>query len=152
MKSYFTLFSIFMFIIFSVPSIISDIKSLVVRSLSIYLGTAALAVTCAFYCPSLFIPSIISCAVLFLIFLLTHFIVKDKLGFGDVKYSMLCGFASGHILWALSGLGIACVLALLVFALLKLSGKTETVKKLPFVPFLFAGVLAIMILRLVFGF
>lgn len=152
MKSYFTLFSIFMFIIFSVPSIISDIKSLVVRSLSIYLGTAALAVTCAFYCPSLFIPSFISMVVLFLIFLVTHFIVKDKLGFGDVKYSLLCGFSIGHILWGLAGLGIACVLTLFVFACLKLSRKTSAIKKLPFVPFLFVGMFSIMISRVVFGF
>lgn len=152
MKSYFSLFAIFLFVLFSMPSVISDIKSYVVKPLSIFLGTAALAVTCAFYCPSVFIPSFISMAIFFLIFLVTHFIVKDKLGFGDVKYSLLCGFASGHIWWALSGLGIACVLTLLVFAYLKISGKSEVVKKLPFVPFLFIGVLSIMISRVVFGF
>lgn len=152
MKSYFSLFAIFLFILFSIPSVISDIKNYVVKPLSIYLGTAAIAVTCAFYCPSVFIPSIISLAAFFLIFLVTHFIVKDKLGFGDVKYSLLCGFASGHILWALAGLGISCVLTLLAFLCLKISGKSAVVKKLPFVPFLFAGILIIMISRVVFGF
>ena len=138
------IFSLAVFVIFSLPCVIEDFKTLKINPWNAYYGTVILALASIIFYPEVLGDSLISCGGLLLVFLVTRLIVKEKLGLGDVKYSLFCGFACGNIILALAGLGISCVLTGITFLCLKICGKTAQIKKLPFVPFMFLGTVCVM--------
>ncbi len=142
----FKLFSLVIFILFGFPCALEDFRTLKINPWNAYFGTLVIGLAAAFFCFEAFLPALISCAVIFAVFLLTRFVIKADLGMGDVKFSLFCGMASGNVLWALAGLGVACIAAALTFLTAKIKG--SPLKKLPFVPFLFSGTLAAIICRI----
>jgi len=141
-----------LFIVFSLPSVIKDIRQRLVEPVSIFAGTAVIGAFLFFVNRNVFLHGLLSTAVCFGIFFITHKIVGEKLGLGDVKYSLLCGMAAANILWAAAGLVAGCVITALTFEISYLAGKKDKVKTLPFVPFLFSGMILVLIVKIVLGF
>lgn len=147
MELRYKIFSLLIFIFWGFPCVLEDFRTMKINPWNAYFGTLVTGLAAVFFCFESFIPSIISSAGLFIIFFITHKICgNEKLGFGDVKFSLFCGIAVGNLLWALAGLGVACVLTVLTFFTAKIKG--SPLKKLPFVPFLFSGTLAAIICRI----
>lgn len=134
------------YIFFSLPSVIKDFRFRKVDSISIYAGTVVIGVFVFLVDRSIFLHSSISALVTLSVFLITYRMMKNKLGMGDVKFSLFCGMAVGNVLWALAGLGVACIVTALTFLIGKIKG--SPLKKLPFVPFLFAGTTFAMLCRI----
>lgn len=146
MELKFEIFSLIIFILFGFPCALEDFRTLKINPWNAYFGTLVIGIAAAFFCFETFVPALVSCAVIFAVFVLTRFVFKADLGMGDVKFSLFFGMAAGNVLWALAGLGVACVATGLTFLIAKIKG--NPFKKLPFVPFLFVGMTLAMIGRI----
>lgn len=149
MELKYKIFSLLIFAMFSLPCVLDDIRTMIINPWNSYFGTAVLILVSAFFYQKAFIPSVISCAGIFLLFLVTGFVFKADLGMGDVKYSLFCGMAVGNWLFTLAGLFVACVGTALTFGIAKIKG--SPFKKLPFVPFLFVGMVLALGAQIVLG-
>lgn len=142
----FKIFSLVIFILFGFPCALEDFRTLKINPWNAYFGTLVIGLAAAFFCFEAFVPALISCVAIFAVFLITRFVFKADLGMGDVKFSLFCGMACGNVLWALAGLGVACIATALTFLIAKIKG--SPLKKLPFVPFLVAGTTLAMLCRI----
>ncbi len=152
MELRYSLIVILLFIFFSLPSVIKDIRLRLVEPVSIYAGTVVIAVFLFLVNRNIFLHGLLAALVSFAIFFITHKIVGRKLGMGDVKYSLLCGIAAAQILWAIAGLLAGCVITALTFEICYLAEKKDKVKTLPFVPFLFAGMIIVLVVKMILGY
>lgn len=147
MELRFKIFSLVIFVLFGLPCALEDFRTMKINPWNAYFGTLVIGLVSGFFCFESLVPALISCAGLFIIFFLTHKICgNERLGFGDVKFSIFCGMAVGNFLWALAGLGVACVFTALTFFIAKIKG--SPFKKLPFVPFLFVGMILVMLCQI----
>jgi len=152
MELRYSLIVLLIYIFFALPSVIKDIRCRLVEPVSIYIGTAVLAVFLFLVNRNIFLYGLLAALVSFAIFFITHKIVGNKLGMGDVKFSLLCGMVAANILWAVAGLLAGCLLTALTFEICYLAGKKDKVKTLPFVPFLFAGMIIVLVVKMIPGY
>ncbi len=134
---------ILIFIIFSLPIIIEDFKSMLLNSLYIYIGTALSIVVLLIIKKSEVYSNILSALFEFIFFLILYFVTNKKLGTGDIKYSLFCGLICGTFYKVLFSCIIASIAGLLFFLIKKIKEKDISTIKLPFTPFMFLGTLII---------
>jgi leader peptidase (prepilin peptidase) / N-methyltransferase len=128
------------FLVFAVPLSLIDIRTMHIPAWITYAGCAAILVYTVVCRRSYIVPGLTGAAVIFLLFLLLRELTHKGLGFGDVRYSLLCGLYCGF-----PGILAGCVLAALsglvyfgLFHIIKRNVPIKTVK-LPFAPFMTAG-------------
>jgi len=73
------------------------------------------------------------------VFLLAFFISKKKLGLADVWYSGIIGFVLGHWHWYIA-ISASCILGIMYILIFKK-------QKIPFIPFMATGGVAICIIK-----
>ena len=103
---------------------------------------------------NLFLPSkqvlnhILGSFILFILFILVRKITHNKLGGGDVHYSLFCGLVAGIPDCFFSAF-LAAAFGLIVFVIIKLSHKRKDPGKIkiPFIPMLFLGTIAAIVYR-----
>lgn len=141
------------FLSVAVPISLTDIKAMRIPNYLVIAGGILVILGCINMNVTLCMQRLSNCffgaLILFLQFLAIYIICKNKLGFGDVKYSAVCGAFCGFPYVFSAGI-IAAGSALIYFALLKLSGKQIKEMKIPFAPFMSIGVLLILIYKLIF--
>ena len=135
---YKSLLSLVIFIIFSVPASIIDIKQKRVPDWIVFPGVAVI-IGLRVFClgdplMQLLLEMIAGSLILFGIRLLTI----GKLGMGDVKFAALMGVFIGFPKWFIAA-GLASLIGLLFAVIGLLSGMINTNTKIPFAPFLTAG-------------
>jgi len=135
---YKSLLSLVIFIIFSIPASIIDIKQKRVPDWIVFPGVAVI-IGLRVFClgdplMQLLLEMIAGSLILFGIRLLTI----GKLGMGDVKFAALMGVFIGFPKWFIAA-GLASLIGLLFAVIGLLSGMINTNTKIPFAPFLTAG-------------
>jgi leader peptidase (prepilin peptidase) / N-methyltransferase len=136
------------FIIFSVNSVVEDVRSFRVRLHELVLGIAIVLVVKAIIGGADWIDTGAGGLVGALAFLAVKRISKGRLGSGDVWFSALIGFSFGFWTWDI-GLLVAAFLGVLWTGILRLSGRRGSLRdiRVPFAPFMFAGSIAVSIFR-----
>lgn len=138
------------FILFSLPMVISDLKTMTVSVVVNYAGAAAVILTRLFLF-GVFIESVFAAVCSFLFLFLLRCISKGGLGEGDLHYGFFCGafllpckIFTGLFISSVFGIS---VFSLAYFARRRSAGKINEKLKLPFVPFMFAGALFSFVLK-----
>ena len=137
--SFFTVLTL-IYLAFAVPLSIVDIRTMRIPSWLTYAGCAAVLVYIGVYGRMHLLNALTGAAVIFLLFFLLRELTHKGLGFGDVRYSLLCGLYSGFPS-VLAGCALASLCGLLYFALFHTIKKNVPIKnvKIPFAPFMTAG-------------
>jgi leader peptidase (prepilin peptidase) / N-methyltransferase len=128
------------YLAFAVPLSIIDIRTMRIPSWLTYAGCASVLVYTGVYGRMHLLNALTGAAVIFLLFFLIRELTHKGLGFGDVRYSLLCGLYSGFP-GVLAGCALASFCGLLYFALFHIIKKNVPIKnvKIPFAPFMTAG-------------
>ncbi len=135
------------FAFFSIAAVVKDIRELMIPDWTIIAGSAALLAYQALFARGLIVQGLLGAALSPLLFYAVRRITNFGMGLGDVKYSILCGLCAGANLAFLS-YAVASLICALYFAskylLDKKTGKKNGRKaKIPFAPFMAAGILAV---------
>ena len=135
------------FAIFSIPAVIKDIRELMIPDWAVLAGSTALLAYQALFARECLVQGLLGATLSPLLFYAVRRITNFGMGLGDVKYSILCGLCAGASLAFLS-YAVASLICALYFAskylLDKKTGKKNGRKaKIPFAPFMAAGVLAV---------
>lgn len=120
------------FCLFSLPIVIKDVKVMKIPIVYSYAGLLLLLTIDVIVVKESVLMGIGGMASLFVIFILVKKLCKNKLGEGDVHYSLFCGYYSGMLNCQISMI-IACLLAIYYIKIQNKSGK------IPFAPFMFSG-------------
>ncbi len=141
LNSHATLCAAVIFLIFSIPISICDIRSLKIPDLlNILLAVLLLAYRLIFSRNDVFIYCI--CSVLaFLLFWLVRRISKLGLGWGDIKYSPSCALVCGNLCFP--GFLLSSVFCALYFLIVKMTNRSNKAQKAPFAPFMALGTLSL---------
>lgn len=123
------------FCLFSLPIVIKDVKVMKIPIAYSYGGLLLLLIMDMIVEKEDFLMGIGGMASLFVIFILVKIICKNKLGEGDVHYSLFCGFYSGLLNCQVSMI-MSCLLAI---SYIKIKTKNG---KIPFAPFMFLGTIS----------
>jgi len=127
-----------LFISFSVPACVTDIKHRLIPDWSVFPGIIVLFTLRLFMlhdAPLLIAAELLSGA---LLFMGIHRITGGKLGMGDVKFAALMGVFIGFPRWFIAA-GLASLFGLLFAAAGMLSGRLDRNSRIPFAPFLTLG-------------
>jgi len=84
--------------------------------------------------------SFLNLGISLLTLLLVYFISKGKLGMGDIKFSSIIAFEFGYKIWVYSLLYCSFIALIISLVLVKIN-KINTKTKIPFIPFISAGLL-----------
>jgi len=131
------------FLSFSIPAAVRDIKELMIPDWTVYAGSAALLVYQLIFARECLLQGLLGAALSPLLFYAVRRCTNFGMGLGDVKYSILCGLCAGASL-AFISYAAASLICLIFFLILRLSNRQagrET--KIPFAPFMAAGILAV---------
>jgi prepilin signal peptidase PulO-like enzyme (type II secretory pathway) len=125
------------FLAFSVSISIIDIRSLRIPDILTFAGCACLLLYDILFAQASLVSSIIGALVIFTVFFLVRKITNDGLGFGDVKYSVLCGLYCGFPVILVAG-ALSAFFGLCWYGLLVMRNGKESIRRLriPFAPFL----------------
>jgi len=128
------------YLAFAVPLSIIDIRTMRIPSWLTYAGCAGVLAYLCIFCRPHLLNALTGAAVIFLLFFLIRELTHKGLGFGDVRYSLLCGLYSGFP-GVLAGCALASFCGLLYFALFHIIKRNVPIKnvKIPFAPFMTAG-------------
>lgn len=85
-----------------------------------------------------------------LFFIVVYIITKGKIGIGYIKFSLVSAMYVGIITWYYS-LSISVGIGLMFFVIAVISSKSLLSKKIPFVPFLFAGLVITGLFQIIKG-
>ena len=137
------------FALFSIAAVVKDIRELMIPDWTIIAGSAALLAYQALFARDLIVQGLLGAALSPLLFYAVRRITNFGMGLGDVKYSILCGLCAGASL-AFISYAAASLICALYFAtshlLSKKTGKKSGRKaKIPFAPFMAAGILTVCI-------
>ena len=135
------------FAIFSIPAVIKDIRELMIPDWAVFAGSTALLAYQALFAKECLVQGLLGATLSPLLFYAVRRITNFGMGLGDVKYSIPCGLCAGASL-AFISYAAASLICALYFAtshlLSKKTGKKNGRKaKIPFAPFMAAGVLAV---------
>lgn len=121
-----------LFCIFSLPIVISDIRTMKIPVLFSYAGMGFMLIYLILIDESM--VKILSSVIFpFLLFITVKFICPGGLGNGDIHYGFFCGLFGG-----IAGINAGLFLAATFAAIFML---TKKIKKLPFCPFMFFGMI-----------
>lgn len=136
----FTAGSTLVFLAFALPLSVIDIRTMRIPAWMTYAGCAAALVYMSVYGRPHLLNALTGAAVIFLLFLFLREITHKGLGFGDVRYSLLCGLYCGFP-GILAGCALAALGGLLYFALFHIIKRNIPIKnvKIPFAPFMTVG-------------
>lgn len=123
---------------FAIPAAIVDFKTFKIPNILTYVGSIILLIFFILFDSTLIANYITSGMLSFFLFWGLRLITGNGLGFGDVKFSFLCGIYCGipAIFYAYC---ISACTGLLYFAFLALKKKYYYKAKIPFCPFLVIG-------------
>ena len=135
---------IIIFIICSVIVSVSDILTFHISLIANYIGLSLCAIL--LLVSSIleksyvtFINHFLGAVCLFLVFLLVRIIVHKGIGWGDLQYSLLCGFVSGIPGFIIASL-LSAILGILCFFIIRIIKKQSVqALRIPFTPFMFIG-------------
>ena len=134
--------TLILFFLFSVPIVIFDIKSMRIPDILVYTGIACLFCY-RFACTRAeFLVYVGAAVISVLLFIIVRISSKNGMGWGDVKYSALCGLYAGPAA-VFVGYIIAAALCAVWYAIRKAQKKIDKNTKFPFAPFMAAGTLLI---------
>ncbi len=139
--SYPTVFAALIFLIFSIPICICDLRSLMIPDvLNLLSAILLVAYRLAFSRGNLFIYLI--CAVMsFVLFYFVRRISNLGLGWGDIKYSPSCALVCGP--WCFPAFLAGSVFCALYFFIVNSRKHSEKIQKAPFAPFMALGTLSL---------
>lgn len=139
------------FILFSISSVVSDIASYRTRVLDLLIGIVGIMLLKFVQAETDWTDTLVGGTVAGLTFFIMYRIGKGKLGMGDVLYSLFAGLACGFWIWDIGVFIAACagILWLVLSSAKKPNRAPLCKRRLPFIPFMFAGCLAATALQLV---
>ena len=128
------------FVIVSLINTYLDLKTMHVSILLNYIGMIICVLLYLIDSPHLLMNHFLGSIILFLVFILVWIFAHKGIGWGDIHYSLFCGFISGFPGFIFSGFTMA-VIGLIVFLIIKIISGKKSIKelKIPFVPMMFAG-------------
>ncbi|MFA6936627.1 MAG: A24 family peptidase [Treponema sp.] len=139
------------FLAFSVPIIVSDIKTKIIPDFAVYLGVVTM-LCYRFACTrDDLIIYIAACVLSVLLFVAVRYSSKRGMGWGDVKYSALCGIYAGPVA-VFAGYIIAAALCGIWYSIMKKKGKISKSDPIPFAPFMAIGTFAIALVPIIKSF
>lgn len=135
---------IIIFIICSVIVSVSDILTFHISLIANYIGLFLCFITLLI--PSIldksynsFLNHFLGAVCLFLVFLLVRIIAQKGVGWGDMQYSLLCGFVSGIPGFIIASL-LSAILGIICFFIIRIIKKQSVqALRIPFTPFMFIG-------------
>ena len=130
------------FMAFSIPIVVWDIRTMKIPDMLVYVGAAILSAYFIAFTGWDAILHLVAAALSFGLFMLVRKFAGNGLGWGDVKYSLVCGLYAGP-LWAFAGYILSAVYCGLFFLVLKLSGRYGKDRALPFTPFMALGTVSV---------
>jgi len=139
------------FLIFSIPIVISDLKTKRIPDFSLYLGIITL-LCYRFACTREDLIIYISAAVIsVLLFVALKISSRHGMGWGDVKYSALCGMYAGPVA-VFGGYIIAAITCAIWYLIMKKNGRISRSDSIPFAPFMAFGTFIITLIPIVKSF
>lgn len=148
-------------LIISLPCSIQDFSSKKVSNWIIFLGCFIMMIYCFAFEKKTLFTTLLSPSLLLLVFLTGKLLLKEKLGWGDVYFSIFIGLTLPFP-WAPLSVIISVITALLYFLLIAIKNRSKTLiegstgpKKpqttiIPFIPFLSLGLIITLVLELFF--
>jgi prepilin signal peptidase PulO-like enzyme (type II secretory pathway) len=139
---------IVIFLVFSVNSVFDDIRDFKVRICDIGVGIIVVLIVKLLLSTTLLYESVIGGSIGVLSFYGIMRFSRGRLGAGDVWFSALIGTAFGFWTWDL-GILLAAFLGMLWIGIVRIAGFRSALRdiRIPFVPFMFVGSLAVSIYR-----
>jgi len=138
-----------LFMLFSIPVSVFDIRSMRIPNWIVFSGTVFLFAVRYFYFKDSPVGMLINMLSGGLMFYTIRFITKGKLGMGDVKFAALIALFTGFPLF-FAAVAFSSITGL-IFALAGLSvGRINKTTKIPFVPFLTAGSIIACLIKNIF--
>ncbi len=131
-------FRLLYFCLISVFLVKKDIKSFILPDLYVFLLLLGLVLFDCIYNKAFIANGLIGFFSAGIFFLLTYYLSKHKIGFGDVKYSAVIGYLLGVPNWIFAII-ISCLSAIIFFYFGNRIYKWNISKRIPFGPFLAAG-------------
>ncbi len=131
-------FSLYLFIFFSIPVCITDIRSRRIPLWCVYSGTGVLFLTSFFLFPSQAGNLLLGMLSGPVVFMAVRLFTKGKLGMGDVTFAAFTGVFNGFPGWFIAT-GLASLFGLLFAAAGMLAGRLDRNSRIPFAPFLTLG-------------
>ena len=139
--------TLMLFLGFSIPIAVYDLRTLRIPDILVYMGIAMLFCY-RFACTRAdFLIYVAAAIVSVLVFIIVRLSSKNGMGWGDVKYSAICGLYAGPVA-VFAGYVIAVMLCGIWYAVGKKKGKVTKETKIPFAPFMAGGTLFMGILPL----
>ncbi len=132
MLEYFTLFY---FSIISLFLIIKDVKYLILPDKYLILLFTGLVIFDLVFKREIIFYHLVSAIFAGLFFLIVHFLTKQSLGLGDVKYSAVIGYFLGINFWIIA-IFFACLCGIIMYLLGKKFYNWDNSTKIPFGPFM----------------
>lgn len=127
-----------LFISFSLPACVTDIKHRLIPDWSVFPGIVVLFGLRVFSLGDPAIKILLEMIAGSLFFFGIRLFTKGKLGMGDVKFAALMGVFIGFPGWFIAA-GLASLFGLLFAAAGMLSGRLDRNSRIPFAPFLTLG-------------
>lgn len=137
-----------LFLLFSIPIVVYDMRTMRIPDIITYTGIVTM-LCYRFACTRDELLIYIAAAVIsVLLFIMVRVSSKRGLGWGDVKYSALCGLYAGPIA-VFGGYILASVFAGIWYLIRKRQGKMASTSAFPFAPFMAAGTTIICLIPVV---
>lgn len=136
----YTIILVGVFIVVSLINSFLDLRTLHISIILNYAGILICFLIQVFYKPDSLINCIAGGVLLFLIFILVRQIAHKGLGWGDIHYSLFCGFITGVPGFILSAI-ISSFIGIIIFVFMRFILQKENALKIkiPFIPIMFLG-------------
>ena len=141
-------YCVLIYIIFSLHSVVEDMRTCKVKVLELLIGTVLSATVQILLDNTRWTNMTLGAAAGFFPFYCIHRIAKGRLGAGDIYLSVFTGVSFGFWTWDI-GLLVGCVFAFAYILLHRIVDRGRPINeiKIPFAPFIFGGALVGSILR-----
>jgi len=136
------------FIGFSIPIVVYDIKSMKVPDILIYMGLVTLLCYRVACTRTELVAYICAAVISFCLFILVRNVAKKGLGWADIKYSAFCGLYAGPMV-VFIGYIVSVIACGIYFLVLKIMKRYDKNKAVPFTPFMTLGTISVAVLPIV---
>ncbi len=136
------------FVVFSIRSVLDDMRRYTIRSIEIVGGIVCVLIARIILSPESIIYCCLAGAIAWASFCIIGYASLGKLGNGDALFSAFVAATFGFWIWDL-GLLLATAFGTIWISILRISGRRPSIRdiRIPFVPFMFAGALAVSVYR-----
>lgn len=130
----------FYFIISSILLSYQDIKNYHISLPFLYISTVCFFGLIYLLKMEYLVNACLAAVLIFLLFIIIRVLTKGHLGWGDIKFSLICGLFSGFP-EIITGCFFSSLLGLSFLLIIKLHNKEKDIKtmKIPFIPFMSIG-------------